>query len=580
MRSKFAFSPSDNDTFDVIGKAIHASFLPADAGFGGSHSPVNHGTGSGSGTIGSSSTVVVNSSGITFDLIFDTAAMAAPQSFRTGIEQAASILSASISDQITVNIKIDFSGTGGGAAAGPDSGYYESYSSIRSDLLADATSGDTTFNALPSGTSIQGQSNIAVWNAQMKVLGLMNPNDTTTDDGSATFATDINPNLLVGVALHELTHALGRIPYGTAPDIFDLFRYTSPATRLFSGGSTAPAAYFSLDGGLTKIADYGQTSDPSDFLNSGVQGPNDPFNEYYTNSSLQTLTSVDLKQLDALGFHPESGTAPNPPPVLPDLSVSALSLTGTTVHFTLQNSGQASAAASTTGLYLSTDSAITTSDTLLGTYPSPSLPAGGTSSESMAWSLPTNLSTGTHYLGAIADSTSTVAESNENNNASVPIPVIVGNAVANSISGSNAIMFGLAGNDTITSTGGNNVMVGGTGNDKLFGGSGNDQFVFNATNEGIDQIYNFHAGDLVDFAAASFGSHHLAVPGANNTGVLDPSHFVANATGPTNAAQEFWFNTSTHKLYFDFNGSAPGGQVAMAHLQNSYVLHSTDILLV
>jgi Ca2+-binding RTX toxin-like protein len=576
MRSKFAFSPSDDDTFDVVGQAIHASFLPADAGFGGSHSSVNHGTGSGSGATGSTSTVVVNSGGITFDLIFDAAAMAAPQSFRTGIEQAASILSASISDQITVNIKIDYSGTGGGAAAGPDTGYYESYSSITSDLLADATPGDTTFNALPSGTSIQGQSNIAVWNAQMKVLGLMNPNDTTTDDGSATFATDINPNLLVGVALHELTHALGRIPYGTAPDIFDLFRYTSPATRLFSGGATAPAAYFSLDGGVTKIADYGQTSDPSDFLNSGVQGPNDPFNEYYTNGTLQTLTSVDLKQLDALGFHVGSDTAPNPPPVLPDLSVNALSLTGTTVHFTLQNSGQASAASSTTGFYLSTDSAITTSDTLLGTYSSPSLPAGG--SESMAWSLPTNLSAGTHYLGAIADSTSTVAESNENNNASVPIPVIVGNAGANSISGSNAIMFGLAGNDTVTSNGGNNVMVGGTGNDKLFGGSGIDQFVFNATNEGIDQIYNFHAGDLVDFAAAGFGNH-LAVAGAN-TGVLDPSHFVANATGPTNTAQEFWFNTSTHTLYFDSNGSAPGGQVVMAHLQNSYVLHSADILIV
>ena len=576
MRSKFAFSPSDDDAFDVVGQAIHASFLPADAGFGGSHSSVNHGAGSGSGATGSTSTVVVNSGGITFDLIFDAAAMAAPQSFRTGIEQAASILSASISDQITVNIKIDYSGTGGGAAAGPDTGYYESYSSITSDLLADATPGDTTFNALPSGTSIQGQSNIAVWNAQMKVLGLMNPNDTTTDDGSATFATDINPNLLVGVALHELTHALGRIPYGTAPDIFDLFRYTSPATRLFSGGATAPAAYFSLDGGVTKIADYGQTSDPSDFLNSGVQGPNDPFNEYYTNGTLQTLTSVDLKQLDALGFHVGSGTAPNPPPVLPDLSVNALSLTGTTVHFTLQNSGQASAAASTTGLYLSTDSAITTSDTLLGTYSSPSLPAGG--SELMAWSLPTNLSAGTHYLGAIADSTSTVAESNENNNASVPIPVIVGNAGANSISGSSAIMFGLAGSDTITTNGGNNVMVGGTGNDKLFGGSGIDQFVFNATNEGIDQIYNFHAGDLVDFAAAGFGNH-LAVAGAN-TGVLDPSHFVANATGPINTAQEFWFNTSTHTLYFDSNGSAPGGQVVMAHLQNSYVLHSADILIV
>ena len=133
-----------------------------------------------------------------------------------------------------MNIKIDYSGTGGGAAAGPDNGLYQSYSAVRADLVNNATPGDTTFNALPTGSSIQGQSNVAVWNAQLKLWGLMAANDTTTDDGSATFATDINPNLLVGVALHELTHAMGRIPYGSQPDIFDLFRFTSPGTRLKS----------------------------------------------------------------------------------------------------------------------------------------------------------------------------------------------------------------------------------------------------------------------------------------------------------------------------------------------------------
>ena len=100
---------------------------------------------------------------------------------------------------------------------------------------------------------------------------------------------------------------MGRVPYGppygSSPDIFDLFRFTSPGMRLINGGNTAPAAYFSLDGGNTKLADFGQTSDPSDFLNSGVQGSNDPFNEFYTGSTLQGLTAVDKEQLDALGFH-------------------------------------------------------------------------------------------------------------------------------------------------------------------------------------------------------------------------------------------------------------------------------------
>jgi hypothetical protein len=277
----------------------------------------------GSGGTGSVVAEASSGGGLTINLIFDAAAMAAPASFRAGIEQAAAILSSAISDKITINFNIDYSGTGGGAAAGPDNGLYESYSTVRADLINNATAGDTSFNALPAGSTIQGQSAVAVWNAQLKLWGFLGANDTTTDDGSATFATDISSNLLVGVALHELTHAMGRAPYGapysSSPDVFDFYRFTSPGTRLFSGSLTAPAAYFSLDGGTTKIADYGQTSDPSDFLNSGVQGPNDPFNEYYSGSTLQTLTAIDLKQLDALGFHLVGSSTP------PTLTVSSIS---------------------------------------------------------------------------------------------------------------------------------------------------------------------------------------------------------------------------------------------------------------
>ena len=578
MKGKFLHG---DDLFDTDGFSIGASFTPwwtsqstaAVATTPGGVS-ANQGTAPTASLSHAASTVVVTTGGITFDLIFDAAAMAAPAAFRAGIQQAATILANSISDKITVNLHIDYSGTGGGAAAGPDGGLYESYSLIRSDLMKVAAPGDTTFNFLPSGTSIQGQSNVAVWNAELKLFGLMGANDTTTDDGSAYFATDINPNLLVGVALHELTHALGRVPYGSAPDIFDLFRFTGPGVRLFQGGATAPASYFSLDGGVTKLADFGQHSDPSDFLNTGVQGPNDPFDEFYNGSTGQVLSSVDLKLLHALGYHIGSAT----PPALADLSISAVNLTASTVNFTLKDTGTASAAASVSGLYLSTDSTITTSDALLGTFAASTLPSGGSQAESISFSLPTNLAAGTYHLGVMADATSKVAESSETNNVSTVVPVVVGNANANSMAGTGAIMFALAGNDTISSAGGNNVMIGGAGNDTLIGGAGNDQFVFNASSEGLDQIYNFHAGDLIDVAAAGFGSH-LAAGGAN-TGVLDASHFVANATGPTTTSQEFWFNTSTHTLYFDANGSAPGGQVAIAHLQNAYVLHNTDILVV
>ena len=242
------------------------------------------------------------SAGLTINLIFDAAAMAAPQSFRDGITAAMQQICAVVTDKITINIQIDYSGTGGGASAGPTGGNFVGYSTVRADLVNNASPGDTTFNALPTGSTIAGQSQVAVWYAQEKLWGLISPTGTEVD-GSATFSTDINPNLLVGVALHELTHAMGRVPYGSQPDVFDFYRFTSAGNYLFNGSSTAPAAYFSLNGGTTKIADYGQTSDPSDFLNSGLQGSTDPFNEFYSGSTQQQLTAIDLKQLDALGFH-------------------------------------------------------------------------------------------------------------------------------------------------------------------------------------------------------------------------------------------------------------------------------------
>jgi hypothetical protein len=309
-------SRAEDDDFNVVGGEIFASFSPWASWLSAGHPfaplpmPVLSAAvaGSGSTSIDPGSAVAVTSGGITINLLYDAAALAAPASFRAGIQQAVAIMAAAISDKITVNIKIDYSGTGGGAAAGPDHGLFQSYSSVRANLINNATPGDATFNALAAGSSIQGQSSVAVWNAQLKLWGVIGANDTTTDDGAAFFATDINPSLLVGVALHELTHAMGRIPYGPQPDIFDLFRFTSPGTRLFQGGATAPAGYFSLDGGNTKLADYGRTSDASDFLNGGVQGAADPFNEFYNGGTSQQLTAADLKQLAALGFHLTSAT--------------------------------------------------------------------------------------------------------------------------------------------------------------------------------------------------------------------------------------------------------------------------------
>jgi hypothetical protein len=288
------------------GVQLTSASLRAETGIGSPHASTL-------GLAGIGTTVTVHTGGITFNLLFDaasSASTAAASSFRAGLIQAASILSSAFSDQITVNISIQYSGTGGGAAAGPNYQISDSYSTLSVTLKADAGAGNTTFNNLP--TSISGSTNVDVFLPQAKALGLFAANDTTSVDGTAIFSTDISANALVGVAIHEFTHAMGRVPDGNL-DIFDLFRFTSVNQVLVSGAIPSPAAYFSIDGGATVLANYGLNSDPSDFLNTGVQGSADPLNEYYSpGQTSQTLSAVDIEQMVALGFHAASASSTPP----------------------------------------------------------------------------------------------------------------------------------------------------------------------------------------------------------------------------------------------------------------------------
>jgi VCBS repeat-containing protein len=245
---------------------------------------------------------------LNLQLSFESSALAAPQSFRDAMQAAANILDGLILNNITVTILVGYgdwdnnldTGLTTGAEGGSLNDVYESYSALRTALANNETSAaDQTFvNSLPNTSSVNGVSRFDVPSATAKALGLISPTNPEID-GAVGMGMQIPTNLLVGVALHELTHAMGREP-GVGP--FDLFRYTSPGNRLFSSANTAPAAYFSIDGGVTKLADFGRNSDPSDFLNSGVQGPYDAFNEFYSSNTLQSLSAVDKELLDVMGF--------------------------------------------------------------------------------------------------------------------------------------------------------------------------------------------------------------------------------------------------------------------------------------
>jgi hypothetical protein len=165
----------------------------------------------------------------------------------------------------------------------------------------------------------------------------------------------------------------------------------------------------------------------------------------------------------------------------PSTTFSAGSFIG--VNFDESNLGVAATALPhTVGVYLSLDSTITTADTLIGTYNSPPpswlFYSGFSVNNGIYATLPSNLPTGTYYVGLVDDINNQVTESNEANNASSAIQIHVTGAVAAPPQGA---VTGSAGNDSFVAL----------GTDLTFnGGGGHDTLIF----AGIASDYDFTIG--------------------------------------------------------------------------------------
>ena len=277
-----------------------------------------------------------NPNGLSIDISWDPSVASAPASFKAIIEQGAEILEQTISNQFTFNIDVGYAEVGGGANSGAslqalpgnisaaNISFQQAYTLTYSQLLSDLTQGEasesatssaqlTSTNDLPNTTSLNGQSNFYIGSAEAMALtaddpalNLISPT-ASPPDGAAGFGLGFSGTGLVGAVLHEFTHAMGRVPGTTALSLFQYLSNSSTPTHDFNNGSPsttnpAPASYFSIDGGVTTLAQFGTTSDQSDFLNSPASSltPNDPFDEGVAGSG--QLTPQDLVMLNVLGF--------------------------------------------------------------------------------------------------------------------------------------------------------------------------------------------------------------------------------------------------------------------------------------
>jgi hypothetical protein len=144
--------------------------------------------------------------------------------------------------------------------------------------------------------------------------------------------------------------------------------------------------------------------------------------------------------------------------------------------------------------------------------------------------------------------------------------------------GDNDTLTGLGGNDTLLGGDGSDTLIGGAGADTLVGGLGADHFRYTATTDGTDHIRDFStiAGDSIDILVSAFTGAGLVV-GTDATGI-----FGSDATDTFGSTTErFHFNTATHTLLYDSNGSAAGGtQVTLAVLENGGAVDAQHIHMV
>jgi hypothetical protein len=262
--------------------------------------------------------------------VFDSSitSLANASTIETAFDTVAQDWASQFTGSAQINVKVSWGSVGGqalpsnavGASISSLYGYY-TYGQVKS-YLTNASLSNPSDTALAiavahlPATTPSGVSQYVIPSSEGKVLGLIPPTQPSLD-GSIGFAGstsgytfDPTNGVRAGtydfqsVAAHELDEVLGRVSglYNTTPTyrtVFDLFRYKSPGVLSFS---YSDAAYFSIDGGLTNLGKFNNTSsgDRSDWLT--LANSVDIQDAFISTGVRKNLTAVDLTGLDVLGY--------------------------------------------------------------------------------------------------------------------------------------------------------------------------------------------------------------------------------------------------------------------------------------
>ncbi|MRW90351.1 hypothetical protein GJ699_10170 [Duganella sp. FT80W] len=278
-------------------------------------------------------------------------------------QSAANFWSGHLTDNVTVYLDIGFNNLGQNILGSTSSSYVStSYSSVHSALIGDATSAldNTALAHMQSGPALSfmatqgdgssrfdndGSANnlyLGLTSANAKAMGFIVPTSTAQPDASIVFANAYAGNFsysrtggtppnkidFITVAEHEIGHALGftsgvdDIDFCMAPrngsvcgisnsasrfendwwyQPLDLFRYSAPGVADVRVGG---APYFSVDGGVTNIADFSTGTEHGDGWQASHFTPDQlnlmrPYVDFGENYD---ASNRDLAAMDAIGW--------------------------------------------------------------------------------------------------------------------------------------------------------------------------------------------------------------------------------------------------------------------------------------
>lgn len=264
---------------------------------------------------------------LTFNTTYAASVTSSPYAaqIQSAFNAAANTYASMFVNPVTVNIQVGWGELLGspvtslGVAGMYGSGSY-GYSQMQTMLRATATSAaDQTAYANLPGTNPAGSLNYTLTPALAKALGVA-PATSAGYDGYIGFGSNYSFDFnrtdgisagaydFTGVALHEISHVLGRVsglgsstPSNALP--IDAFRYTAPGTPSFNYGA---ATYFSIDGGITNLANFASGSGQE--RDSWVHTPGDAFSYAGTTGIVNDLTTADRILMDVLGWNTVPGT--------------------------------------------------------------------------------------------------------------------------------------------------------------------------------------------------------------------------------------------------------------------------------